>query len=32
MIKSVVGYEGLYEVTSDGIVYSVDRYNISERG
>ena len=28
MIKSVVGYEGLYEVTSDGVVYPVDRYTV----
>lgn len=26
MIKSVIGYEGLYEVTSDGDIFSVDRY------
>ena len=25
-IKSVIGYEGLYEVTSDGDIFSVDRY------
>ena len=28
MIKSVVGYEGLYEVTDDGVVFSVDRYTV----
>ena len=26
MIKSVIGYEGLYEITDDGVVFSVDRY------
>lgn len=26
VIKSVIGYEGLYEITDDGVVFSVDRY------
>lgn len=28
MVKSITGYEGLYEVTSNGVVYSVDRYTV----
>lgn len=26
IIKAVIGYEGLYEITDDGAVFSVDRY------
>lgn len=26
MIKPIIGYEGLYEITDDGLVFSVDRY------
>lgn len=26
MIKSIKGYEGLYEITTDGFIFSVDRY------
>ena len=26
MIKPIIGYEGLYEITDDGVVFSVDRY------
>ena len=26
MVKPIIGYEGLYEITDDGVVFSVDRY------
>ena len=26
LIKPIIGYEGLYEITNDGVVFSVDRY------
>ena len=28
LVKPIIDYEGLYEVTSDGVVYSVDRYTV----
>ena len=28
LVKPIFGYEGLYEVTSNGVVYSVDRYTV----
>lgn len=27
LVKPIIGYEGLYEVTSNGLVFSVDRYS-----
>ena len=28
IIKAVIGYEGLYDITNDGVVFSVDRYTV----